>query len=103
MTKNEAKREAKSELDFCTAHERLLASQIGDAQLRKLVRRISGYVFSIYMAGDGCKDLEAVINRMDQKNEAPCPACHWSRLLQSTYHLLGLLGITKSIPRGMVQ
>jgi hypothetical protein len=88
------------DLDFCEVHDRLLTSQIEAAQLRKLVRRISGYVFSMYMAGDGCKDLKEVLEHMGQKR---CPACHWNRLLPSTYHLLGLLGITKSIPKGMVQ
>ncbi len=91
------------ELDFCDVHERLITSQIQEAQLRKLVKRISGYVFSIYMAGNGCKDLKMVVQQMEEDHSGACPACHWNRLLQSTYHLLGLLGITKSIPKGMVQ
>ncbi len=99
MTKNEAA----DDLDFCDLHERLVITQIENVQLRKLVKRISGYVFSIYMSGKGCKDLKAVIRQMKKSRTAPCPACHWDRLLVSTYHLLGLLGITKSVPKGLVQ
>ena len=91
------------ELDFCNVHERLVISQIDNVQLRQLVKRISGYVFSVYMAGNGCKDIKMISKRMRKERTAPCPACHWDRLLPSTYHLLSLLGITKSIPRGMVQ
>ena len=98
MTKNEA-----GDLEFCNIHERLIIQQIDNAQLRKLVKRISGYVFSVYMAGNGCKDLKTIIRRMKKDHTSPCPACHWDRLLVSTYHLLGLLGITKSVPKGLVQ